>query len=64
MTSISLEHLLEHSFTGIWNFYWNTLHFLLEYFKFYTWIFKKCVGLGLPDFWTFYQRILAGFIGS
>ena len=18
---------------------------------------KKCIGLGLPDFWTFYQRI-------
>ena len=39
------------------------LYILLEYCIFYTRIFKKCVRLEFPDCWTFYQRILDGFIG-
>ena len=44
--SISLDYLLENSFTGIWNL-------LLEYFKFYNRIFKKMCQTqtsGLSDF--------------
>ena len=53
MTSIPLQDLLEHFFYWNLEFYWNSLHLLLKYFKFYTRIFKKTCRTwtsGLSDF--------------
>ena len=64
MTSIPLQDLLEHSFTGIWNFIgilyiycWNILNSTPGFLK-------KCVRLGLLDFLTFLSKDFDGFIGS